>query len=453
MNTCASPLHRHFWFRLMKLAVVALATGFLQSAGAEPWAPKNSAFLGTNGSQLGTTMVIRVAVGDGPPRVTHVFVGAPYATKDGLAEAGAVHVYKPDPQGWQLANTLYANVPQAGAHFGAALADGSGQIAIGAPDFASGGSTLGRVEFYNEVVAASTWVMTAFINGSPGQRLGRELAFDGDMLAIGWASSNDRGCVGTYQWNPAVPRLRPLPVIGNSLCGVTGAELGSALAIRRTGNQTFLLVAGAPGESQNGNALAGAAHVYISNSDVGTGGLIEVGTLAASNPAFLDVFGTSVGIDANYVYVGGTGRDNGVGRVGSVTIFKPEIIIGYQLVDEYFPVEDFAIGGHCAASLMVDPYNNQFIVGCPDGSHTFVDDGSARVFRKSLILGQPVWTESLLTTGLLGTGPDHLGSSVALFDNQAFVGAKTMNAVGPDTNNGGWWEFGPEGSDFADGFE
>jgi hypothetical protein len=28
-----------------------------------------------------------------------------------------------------------------------------------------------------------------------------------------------------------------------------------------------------------------------------------------------------------------------------------------------------------------------------------------------------------------------------------------MNAAGPDTNNGGWWEFGPEGSDFANGFE
>jgi hypothetical protein len=59
--------------------------------------------------------------------------------------------------------------------------------------------------------------------------------------------------------------------------------------------------------------------------------LIEIGTLAAPNPAFLDVFGSSVGVDANYVYVGATGRDNGAGRVGSVTIFKPALLAGYQL--------------------------------------------------------------------------------------------------------------------------
>jgi hypothetical protein len=456
MKTRASQLHCHFWFLLMQCTVVVLGISFHQTARAEPWVPKYDAFLGANGSQLGASMAMRTSQTGGSRQVTHLFVGAPNATINGLAEAGAVYVYKPGPQGWQLATTLNANNPQAGAHFGAAVAEGSGQIAIGAPDFTSGGTNLGRVEFYSEIVATSQWVLSAFINGGnggTGQRLGRALAFDSDMLAIGWAGSNDRGCVSTFQWNPAVPRLRPLPVIDNFTCGVDGAVLGSSLAIRRSGDATFLLVAGAPGESQNGNALAGAAHVYVPNPNVGTGGLIEIGTLAAPNAGFLDVFGTSVGVDANYVYVGATGRDNGAGRVGSVTIFKPGVLIGYDLVNEYFPVESADIGGHCGASLSIDPYNDQFIVGCPDSSGVFVDDGKTRVFRKTLFLGQPVWTESLLTTGLLGTGPDHLGSSVALLANQAFVGARTMNAAGPDTNNGGWWEFGPEGSDFANGFE
>lgn len=458
MKTCASQRHRHSWFLLMQCTLVALATGFLQTARAEPWVPKYDAFVGASGAQLGSSMVIRDVSGDGPRRVTHVFVGAPNATVNGLAAAGAVYVYKPGPQGWQLAATLNANNPQAGAHFGATLADGSGQIAIGAPDFTSAGTPLGRVEFYSEVVATSQWVLSAFINGGTGGtglRLGRSLAFDSDMLAIGWTGTNDRGCVTTIQWNPVMPRLRPLPVIDNTVCGVDGAVLGSSLAIRRTGDSSFRLVAGAPGESQNGNALAGAAHVYVPNPDVGTGGLIEIGTLAAPNPAFLDVFGTSVGLDADYIYVGATGRDNGIGRVGSVTIFEPRTFpfFGYQLRNEYFPIESPDIGGHCGASLSVDPYNDQFIVGCPDSSNVFVDDGAARVFRKTLFLGQPVWTESLLTTGLLGTGPDHLGSAVALFADQAFVGARTINAVGPDTNNGGWWEFGPAGQDFANGFE
>jgi hypothetical protein len=434
----------------MQFAVVALGISLLQSARAESWMPKYDAFLGANGSQLGVSIALRTAQSNGSRQVTHVFVGAPNATVNGLAEAGAVYVYKPGPQGWQLAATLNASNPQAGAHFGAAVADGSGQIAIGVPDFASG---LGRVEFYSETVSISQWNLSAWVNGGSGQRLGRAVAFDGDMLAIGYAGSFDRGCVSTYQWNPVMPRVRPLPVINNSVCGVDGAKLGISLAIRRTGDATFLLVAGAIGESQNGNALAGAAYVFEPNSDVGTGGLIEVRRLTASNPAPLDVFGTSVGIDGNYVYVGGTGRDNGAGRVGSVTIFKPAPFIDYQFLAEYFPQENADIGGHCGASLSVDTYNDQFIVGCPDSSGVFIDDGNARVFKKTLFLGQPVWVESLLTTGLLGTGPDHLGSSVALLANQAFVGARTINAAGPDTNNGGWWEFGPEGSDFANGFE
>jgi FG-GAP repeat len=452
MKTRTSALHLHSWLRLLQFTVVALGISFLQSARAEPWMPKYDAFIGANGSQLGASIAVRTSYTNGTRQITHVFVGAPNATKDGLAEAGSVYVYKPGPQGWQLATTLYANVPTAGAHFGAALADVNGQIAIGIPDSPFGGSNAGRVEFYSEVVAASVWVLGAQINGATGQRLGRALAADSDMLAIGYAGSFDRGCVSTYQWNPVVPHLRPLPVIDNSVCGVDGAVLGSSLAIRRTGNSSFLLVAGAPGESQNGNALAGAAHVYVPNSDVGTGGLIEVGTLAAPNPGFLDVFGTSVGIDANYVYVGATGRDNGVGRVGSVAIFEPALLIGYQLLDEYFPAQA-DIGGHCGASLMVDSFNDQFIFGCPDSDGVFTDDGEAHVFRETTFLGQPVWTESLLTAGLLSSGPDHLGSSVAILGNQAFVGARTLNAVGPNTNNGGWWEFGPEGSDFADGFE
>jgi hypothetical protein len=457
MKTCASPLHRHSWLRLMQFTVVALGISLLPSARAEPWVPKYDAFLGANGSQLGTSIAVRTAQSNGIRQVTHVFVGAPRATVNGLAEAGAVHVYKPGPQGWQLTATLNANNPQAGAHFGAALAEGSGQIAIGAPDFTSASTPLGRVEFYSEIVVTSQWVLSAFINGGTGGtglRLGRVLAFDSDMLAIGWAGSNDRGCVSTFQWNPAMPRLRPLPVIDNFICGVDGAVLGSSLAIRRTGDANFVLVAGAPGESQNGNALAGAAHVYVPNPNVGTGGLLEIGALAAPNPAFLDVFGTSVGVDANYIYVGATGRDNGAGRVGSVTIFKPAAVIGYELLNEYFPIEAPDVGGHCGATLSVDPYNNdRFIVGCPDSSDIFIEDGEARVYQKSIFLGQPVWTESLLITGVLAPAAGHLGSGVAILGSQAFVGARTTNAVGPDVDNGAWWEFGPGDGIFEDGFE
>ena len=103
--------------------------------------------------------------------------------------------------------------------------------------------------------------------------------------------------------------------------------------------------------------------------------------------------------------------------------------------------------------MMVDRYNGQFIVGCPDSDGVFTDVGKARIYRKTFFLGQPVWFETLLSTGVLASGADHFGSSVAIFLDQAFVGARTTNAVGPGVDNGGWWEFGPPNLIFEDGFQ
>jgi hypothetical protein len=208
------------------------------------------------------------------------------------------------------------------------------------------------------------------------------------------------------------------------------------------------MVAGAPAATQNGHALAGAAHVYFPNN----GKLFEVGTLAAQNPApaFLDVFGASVGIDANYVYVGGTGRDNGTARTGSVTIFKPASIIGYNYLAEYFPGTPATDGGHCGASLNVDAVNSQFILGCPGSGGLVAGEGTARVYRQFSFLGNIVWLESVLSFGDLPHGADALGTSVDIFGDHAFAGAPNHN-FSSFIGNGAFKEFVPD-KIFQDGF-
>lgn len=459
MKPCAAPSSRLLLSRLLFGAVLTLGTTVLHTAHAQSWVFRYDAFLGANGSQLGSSMVMRVELDAGEPRVTRIYVGAPYATKDGLLQAGAVYIYNPSPQGWQLANIVYSNMPQAGAHFGATLAQGGFQLVVSAPDFgSSSGAGAGRVEFYTDFgFPDASLVFDGAVTGGAGQHYGRSLAMDTNMLAISYMPPNDGGCVASFIHDPnypAEPYFRPLPATNNIICGAGGAKLGASLAIRRNSDTSFVLVAGAPGESQNDIVLAGAAHVYVPNSNVGAGGLIEVGTLAAPNPAYLDGFGTSVGVDANYVYVGAPGRDNGFARVGSVMIFKTVIFTGYELLDEYFPVESPDIGGHCGATLTIDQYNNdRFIVGCPDSSDIFIEDGEARVYRKRFIFGQLVWTESLLTTHTSAPATQHLGSSVAILGSQAFVGAKNTNPAGPEFDNGGWWEFGPNYVIFKDGFQ
>ena len=71
-------------------------------------------------------------------------------------------------------------------------------------------------------------------------------------------------------------------------------------------------------------------------------------------------------------------------RLGSVTIFKRASVIGCDLLDEYFPDAPATIGGHCGASLSVDRYNDQFILGCPDSTGTVAHEGTARKYRKFL---------------------------------------------------------------------
>lgn len=433
--------------------VLAVNLAGLAAAHAETWLPLRQSWVGLQGVHLGSSIAVGVGVdAQGHPYPNRVYVGEPDADDGAMTGAGDIAVYVPSGQGWSPSGVLFASSPQAGAHFGASLAYGSGHLLVGAPGYNSG---AGYVEFFFDNGAATPNIASRGFRIGNGGNFGASVAVNVDMAAVGIpnAGSGD-GCVAAFHYNLAGSNWVNLPTLNDVVCGSNGEELGASVAILRTGDATFLLVAGAPGETQNNNTLAGGAHVFFPNPDTGTGGFVEVGTLAAQSPTAFDVFGTSVGIDANYVYVGATGRDNGVGRVGSVTIFKPATIIGYNYLSEYFPSPPATIGGHCGASLSVDVANAQFILGCPDSTGTVAHEGTARVYRRIDFLGQPVWLESVLDyeTGNLAHGADALGSSVAIFGNAAFAGAPNVNFPAPQTGNGSWKEFVPD-KIFGDGFE
>ncbi len=445
----------------------ALALALLLPASmahADTWFPRNGGAAGSAGDHLGSSIAMSTTGIGGPTAeaANRVYVGLPYASDGTLAECGSVQVYVRDPAssyGWKYSATLYAKVRQAGAHFGASLAADSQHLIVGAPDFDANGGAIadaGRIEFY-QVYGQDTPLNIIYGGGigefESGANFGNALAVQGGKLAVAKVhSQNGNGCVLGYIFNTTSQQWELPPGISTYACGSTGAELGASVAIQSTGTSSFLLVAGAPGETQNGNLLAGAAHVLFPNPNAATGqDWLEVGTLAADNPGAFEFFGTSVGIDNSFVYVGATGRDNGVGRVGSVTIFKPASIIGYDYLSEYFPGAPATIGGHCGASLSVDAKNSQFIVGCPDSDGVQSKEGNARLYKMFTFLGQPVWLESLLGYGnTFHSGGDSLGASVALFDKEAFVGAPNFHFSG-QSGNGTWKAFLPD-KIFADGF-
>jgi hypothetical protein len=450
------PLMSTVKLQRIALAGLLLGIGASPNASADTWMPGPPTYwFGSAGVHLGASIAGRSVLGQNGRVITRLYVGAPKQSAGALAEAGVVQVYSPGTYGWEYLTTLSAALPQAGAHFGASLAFGGGHLVVGAPDYndaGGAGAGAGRVEFFSDGGATPPNItLRGFRNGSGGN-FGSAIAVDGNMAAVGKVhTTGEDGCVSAFHYDAGTHAWNNLPAANDIVCGSSGAALGASVAIRQIDETNFLLVAGAPGETQNGNALAGAGHVYVPNPNISTGGFVEVGTLAAQSAAFLDAFGTSVGIDANFIYVGATGRDNGVGRVGSVTIFKPASVFGYDNLSEYFPSAPATIGGHCGASLSVDPNSSEFILGCPGSTGTVANEGTARVYRQFLFLGQPVWTDSVLSFGNMLHGADALGTSVAIYGDHAFAGAPNANFPSPQTGNGRWMEFLPDKL-FKDGF-
>lgn len=438
------------------LLTLAIAVGSAMPGGAraEVWVPRAQSFLGLEGDHLGTSIAVRTVLDGGTRTVTRVYVGNPYRDVGAMADAGEVQMFDPAPNGWTYVGSLFSNAPQAGAHFGASLAASGGTVLVGAPDYSAGaGAGSGRIEFWQDSGSPTL----AFRGGRTGNggNFGSDVAIDRIMAVASVPNAGGgNGCVATYRYNSATTTWENFPNATSLRCGSSGAALGASVAIRQASDDAFLLVAGAPGESQGASLLAGAAHVYFSSTSVTTGGgLIEIEALSAQSPTSFDFFGTSVGIDANHVYVGATGRDNGAGRVGSVTIFEPAQILGYDFLDEYFPSAPATVGGLCGASLYVDPDYDQFIMGCPNSTGTVANEGTARVYRPFVFLGQTVWLDSVLTYGTqVLHGSDALGTSVVISGNNAFVGAPNVNFPPPQIGNGGWKEFRPDVI-FRDGFQ
>jgi hypothetical protein len=413
-------------------------------AAAETWVPYLQEWLGQSGDHMGRS----IAIDGDASGVRFVYVGVPDAADGDKAGAGRVDVWQPSAQGVSFVGPIFATLPQAGAHFGASLAARDRQLVVGAPDYndaGGAGAGAGYAElFHNDF--AGTVVSRAAITGNGGN-FGSAVAVSATFAAISSVNAGGgNGCVFTYQYTAQTQKWATYPADASS-CGSGGEKLGASVAIFESGPTSFLMAAGAPAATQGANALAGAAHVYFPNN----GAMLEIGTLAAQDPAFLDVFGTSIGIDANHVYVGATGRDNGAGRTGSVSIFKPAFLIGYDFVDEYFPLPPTTIGGHCGASLGVDPVKSGFVLGCPDSDGLVAGEGTARVYRPYEFLGTTVWLEDLLTFGSQPHHADKLGSSVALFGDYAAVGAPDAFVSG-QSGDGGFKEFRPN-EIFGNGFE
>ncbi len=430
---------------------------------------------GTSGIQFGKSIAADVRA-DGAIRA--LYVGAPYATVEyqDVTYPGAGKVYFLVWNGTQLVtSSFFSAIPQANAHFGSALAARNGTIVVGEPDFDDAGHPdSGKVHIIYDEYWHSTTLIYPFIRrasvrtiGVDNARLGSSVAVDGDGVDtttgsdpnsdgsyIAAGASNEAGTGCAYGWHLPVNTQDNVPVgyMGRACAQNSGESFGSSVAVRSTAPNQIILVAGAPGSTQGGNVAAGAAYVHVRVNN----NLVMIDTLLPPNPALLDVFGTSVGIDDDYIYVGAAGRDlAGVGRTGSVSIFTPANLLGYDFLTERFPAPPRNAGDLCGASLTTNFGGSGIVLGCPGSDGSVVDQGAARVITPFNLLGNLLWLDQLVTLADEPHGADDLGRSAVLVNGRVYAGAPFADdTVG--VNNGGVFEFasGIVGDNvFANGFE
>ena len=262
--------------------------------------------------------------------------------------------------------------------------------------------------------------------------LGDSVAISGDRAIVG-GSGNDSGSGAAYvferaasgEWNE-VAKL-------TAADGATGDFLGRSVAL--SGNRA---VVGAPGDDGNGND-AGSAYVF---ERAAGGRWREVAKLLAADGSRSYAFGLSVALSGDRVIVGGS---------GSAYVFERAAGGGW---DEVAKLDVFGASGQSSVAISGD----RAIVGARFETDNGTRSGAAYVFERAAGGG---WNEVTKLIAADGAQGDIFGSSVALSGGRAIVGAQRDDDNGFNsgsayvferTAGGGWREVAklvaPDGSAF-----
>jgi hypothetical protein len=256
---------------------------------------------GNDGLQPGMARVL-ASRGDVEPRFgatvavsgDYAIVGAEGAGGD---DPGSAYVYRRSGDTWIQQTRLTANEGAGGDRFGSAVAIDGDRAVVGAWN-----AEEARGAAYVFVRSGSAWVEQARLtagDGLAGDRFGRAVAIDGDIVAVGAPfDDNERGLDGgsVYLFHRSGGRWSFHTRLAAS-DGRQSDRFGSAVAVRGQN-----LVAGA----ENGGFF-GEGRAYVFGFD-GAAWDAE-GALSASDGGLSDGFGTTLAIEDDIAVVGAPKRD------------------------------------------------------------------------------------------------------------------------------------------------
>lgn len=242
-------------------------------------------------------------------------IGAPFRNAGGVDASGAVEIWRHDGV-FQFAQMAMLEDPAANAYFGFAVAIDADHLYVGAPRYASDAGDLpysGLLNYLDHFAEGDAWTSVGGIGGARGDRTGWSIAYDHGLLALGIPGPCEScGAGSSRAGKVGIAFDADDPAAMATLYPPDGAEgdrFGYSVAVHRSTDplQPDLAVVGAPFHD-SGAAVSGAAYVFANSSHVASGWMLAA-ELAAVDPAAQEMFGLSVAVGPGRVFIGAPGRD------------------------------------------------------------------------------------------------------------------------------------------------
>ncbi len=328
-------------------------------------------------------------------------------------------------------------------YFGTSVAISGNYAIVGAPDEdedAADANTLSEAgSAYIFELSDGSWTLMQKIVASDrasGEYFGLDVDIDGNYAIVGAYYGGDlNGAAYIFELSGGTWSQQQKLVASD---GDFDDRFGYSVAI--SGNYAVVGAYRETEDAADANTLSDAGSAYVFELSGGTWSQQQ--KLVASDRAADDEFGYNVSISGNYIFVGAYDEDedaagaNTLSSAGSVYVFELSGGTWSQL--QKLVASDRASSDNFGKT--VDVNGNYAIVGAhledqdADGLNTLSSAGSAYVFE----LSGGTWTQQQKLVASDRTGSDQFGTSVAISDYYAIVGAslEDEDADGANTISG-----------------
>ena len=317
---------------------------------------------------------------------TTLVVGAPRTHRSGAVRAGAVFVFELSANAWTHTATLSSPAPhQAWEAFGTAVAVDGDRIVVGAPDRDVLGATDAGTAYVFQRSGSSWTYVSALLAPGPvaSDKHGAAVAVFGDTIAVG-APLRDFSLRGgtnrgaVYVYVPGVVGFRRTQSLA-APDGNASDGFGQSLAGIDDGGTRRLLVGAAGVDVSTGlSTLANAGAAYLYQAPKGSSFAAPT-KLVAQTPIASAGFGGRVAISTDTLVIGASGTQSSVLFAGAAHVFR--LAGGTWSEEATLADETPQMSAHLGSSVAI--VEDLAIVGAPNEAlgQGLTSTGAVHVFR------------------------------------------------------------------------